>query len=650
MRIWGYLLIILNIAAAGAFTYFATAVWQKRSEWQFALFKQELVNRGLPLDATEPPADLDEGALPFDYPYGEQQRLTQIKPDTLKKLIPTGGAVLGDPSGTVTNQTDEVKRVEKVVFGQLDAIKDPAEKRLRQLILLLNLARNDEREGAYALLRDLPVPERRDVARQSLPFMGRTPAQVSALRALSALAGVNDALAPNTPAEEFRERSRLARIALAAWALAEVPYAVPAPLPPLTPSAAAAADETGEKKEDTPVAKYMVEFNRVRDVVEQLAKALTQEPADRMAIDAARKRLAELTEGDNAVKAAPAKAIIPYIAAVGGNALENAKDVEEAKAKLLELMNARATTEAERKAAHALADLLVPPAVKEQPDLEATQKAQAAQFAANLDAAAAESLRAYFEEAAAKPTTSEKLPPLDFGGTRSALAQYDAPRDPSQPLRVLRDPGQKRRDVAHLLYHLDAHLGGDAAVRAAWYKTFVRAPAEDEAEGYKLPAADEALLKARADWHKRVAAVVGLEAYVDAVEIQATNLNRMIPFLRSRIIEAQGSFEEEYQSVVLRTLYFARLLNVREAEVKEQTAIRDDKARQLKVRLDEQKVLEDELAKVTEVAKKATDKLAVKADEVFRITKQLGEAQDALIGLEEQLRTMETGGPKSKKK
>jgi hypothetical protein len=649
MRIWGYLLIILNIAAAGAFTYFATALWQKRSEWQFALFKQHLTNVGLPLDASEPPADLDEGALPFDYPYGEQQRLTQIKPDTLKKLIPTGGSVLGDSTGTVTNQTDEVKRVEKVVFGQLDAIKDPAEKRLRQLILLLNLARNEGREGAYALLRDLPVPERRDVTRQSLPFMGRTPAQVSALRALAALAGVNDALAPNTPAEVFRERSRLARIALAAWALTEVPYAVPAPLPPLTPPAPVAADETGEKKEDTPATKYKDEFKRVQDVVEQLAKALTKEPADRMAIDAARKRLAELTEGDNAVTAAPAKAIIPYIAAVGGNALENAKDVEEAKAKLLELMNARATTEAERKAARALADLLVPPAVKDQPDLEATQKAQTAQFAANLDAAAAESLRAYFEEAAAKPTTSEKLPALDFGGTRSALAQYDAPRDPSQPLRVLRDPGQKRRDVAHLLYHLDAHLGGDAAVRTAWYKTFVRVPAEDEAE-FKFPAADEALLKARADWHKRVAAVVGLEAYVDAVEIQATNLNRMIPFLRSRIIEAQGSFEEEYQSVVLRTLYFARLLNVREAEVKEQTAIRDDKAIQLKVRLDEQKVLEDELAKVTEVAKKATDKLTVKADEVFRITKQLGEAQDALIGLEEQLRTMETGGPKPKKK
>jgi hypothetical protein len=84
------------------------------------------------------------------------------------------------------------------------------------------------------------------------------------------------------------------------------------------------------------------------------------------------------------------------------------------------------------------------------------------------------------------------------------------------------------------------------------------------------------------------------------------------------------------------------------SEVKDQTGLRDDAKRQLMTRLAEQKVLEDELAKVTAAAKAAVDTLYAKVSELFQITKQLGDAQDALVGLEIQLRDMELGRQKQK--
>ena len=141
MRIWGYVLIFLNILAAGAFTYYATAVWSKRLDWQYALLKQEIVNRGLPLEASEVVADdIEENSVAFYYKYSNHT-IGQISKERLKKYLPSGGKVFGQASGDpVTNQTDEVKRVEKIVFDELGAIKDPLEKRSRMMILLLNLA------------------------------------------------------------------------------------------------------------------------------------------------------------------------------------------------------------------------------------------------------------------------------------------------------------------------------------------------------------------------------------------------------------------------------------------------------------------------------------------------------------------------------
>ena len=91
MRIWGYLLIVLNLAAAGAFIYFGLQVFNARTEWQYALLKQELINRGLPVEPAAPPAEeLDEGFVPFEFDYGASF-IHEISKKQLSRFIPPGG-------------------------------------------------------------------------------------------------------------------------------------------------------------------------------------------------------------------------------------------------------------------------------------------------------------------------------------------------------------------------------------------------------------------------------------------------------------------------------------------------------------------------------------------------------------------------------
>jgi len=157
MKVWGYVLIGLNFIAAGAFIFLASSLWKARTEWEYAFLKQELANNGLPLNGREkPPDDIDEGSVPFEF-QAQSFRYAELKKEQLAKLIPQGGPVLGIKGNEViANQTDEVKRVQPIVFGALDKIEKPADKRLRVMILLLNLARGMEREGDFALLRDYP--------------------------------------------------------------------------------------------------------------------------------------------------------------------------------------------------------------------------------------------------------------------------------------------------------------------------------------------------------------------------------------------------------------------------------------------------------------------------------------------------------------
>ncbi len=69
----------------------------------------------------------------------------------------------------------------------------------------------------------------------------------------------------------------------------------------------------------------------------------------------------------------------------------------------------------------------------------------------------------------------------------------------------------------------------------------------------------------------------------------------------------------------------------------------------LAVRQTEKKDLQDKLAAAKQLAIKNLAMLDAKVTELFLITKELGEAQDALLGLEQDLRDVELGSMEKKK-
>ena len=622
MRIWGYVLIFLNAASAGAFVYFAMSVMKARSEWQYALLKQELTNRGLPIDPTPPedaPYDLDNDSIPFRFQYDGAKELRQINKEKLKKLIPAGGDVLGTKEA-VASQTDEVKRVEKIVFAALDGLKG-TDKQQRQMILLLNLARGKaERSGVYALLRDLKIEKRRDAARREMAYLGRSAPQTSALFALAAVGDTHLAYGPNIPPADKQLRIRAGRKALITWAFSEVPYVAPDALPPTIPP----------PPTDVPAGP---EVNADRDALLEALKALQIEVdadmPDAAKVEDGKKRVLGLLEGDTKLKSDTAAILIPFIAEIATNLLNTEKDVADAKVKLVELLQLRSISEAEKEAMTAIADVMVPPA----PTGEQTEATLADK---NIDVVATKLLRTYFEEALAKPST-DKLAD-DFAKARIDLSM----------LKPVRDPGEQRRSIAHLLYHMDAHLGPNVDSRSMWYKAFI-APElgkegvpEPAADGkFKMRSADEDLLKNRSSWHLRVAAIVGLENYVPTVEAQASELSKMVQRLQDDLVKEQGYFESEYQAVVLQALFLAGQVDIRQAEILEQKLLLDTHKNQVAIRTGERNALKTDLDNAAATAKTALEKLAVRVDELFAITKELGEAQDALLGLELRLRDLE---------
>ncbi len=645
MKVWGYVLIGLNLIAAGAFTFLATSVWKARTEWQYALLRQELANIGLPPDGPDkPPEDIDEDSVPFDFQF-DNFRYTELKKAQLAKLIPQGGSVLGAKGGEIiANQTDEVKRVQSIVFGDINKIEKPADKRLRFTILLLNLARGMERQGDFALLRDYPryfallkqiyeapelekqtfewkvrLLERQEQlarAQRELAFLGKTAQQSSALQALNAVQQANKAFAPNVSPEDKKRYLKKWRDAVVAWARGQVWYAVPPP-PSSTPRAGAPA-ETLEKKDK--------DQDRLNDVLAALGPLMLSDEPDPTKVDEAKQRLLALLGGDDSIQRESAKIMVPFIAEVAANLLDSEEKVAEAKKKLVELLNLGATTEAEKKSLAATADLIVPP--KSEDGANEIQRVDTL-----IETAAVELLRSFFEEAIAKPSIDL---PADLAQARSKLTA----------LKPIRDAEAKRRAIAHLLYHLDAHVNAVGESRAAWYNLFVLgdAKAGTGADSFHLEAGDEELRKNRVAWHQRVAAVVGLESYVSAVEAQATQFKDMIEALRSRIGDEQGPFLTEYQYIVQQAKFLAGQLEIGQADVKAKELLRDDYKKQLAIREAEKAALIAQLDAVTANTKKALASLESKVADLFEVTKQLGETQDKLIKLEVNLREFEQLG------
>ena len=271
------------------------------------------------------------------------------------------------------------------------------------------------------------------------------------------------------------------------------------------------------------------------------------------------------------------------IAAAAVEPLTDQASVGRASAALLAYATGKKATEAEVAALTAVRALIDIPS-----GLQPAQQQQAAD--PNINTAATQLLTAKFDEAA--------LP---------AAAKAGATGDPV---------GAKARQIAHLLYHIDG-----------WR--------------YATPA----MAAARKDWHTRVAAVIGMPAYVRAAEAQASEYAEAAQRLVTVITEEQSEFEARYQAAVQRVLFLYTQWLALDTQLRATNAIRDDNVRLMNERKTERDALLQELAESREKAKVALEGLKRTQQDLFAIQTQLRDAQEALLVLEKELRRLELGTP-----
>ena len=245
------------------------------------------------------------------------------------------------------------------------------------------------------------------------------------------------------------------------------------------------------------------------------------------------------------------------------------------KAKLVDLTRVRARTDAEKKGLTAVADLILPAAEGDP--------------AALVDAAGAALLDQHF---------AEVLRPVSEGKQGEAYSE-----------------GAKRRQIAHVLVHLDAH---------------------------NHTGADDAGLKERKAWHQRVAAVVGLREYVRASEAQATQYSEAANRLLNVILDEQTAFEAEFQANVQRALFLSSQALTLDLQYQAQAARKDEHDKFLADRKDEKEKLDASLEKAKKDAKDTLAKLAEKERQLFELQKGLRDDQQRLFDMEKQLRELES--------
>lgn len=141
MSILGKVLAILCVVAAAAFLYLATADWQERQTWSYAVYRQDLALNGLPVDEEQKNAD---GVREVD----------KLSDDTVRQIFqPVGGA------GEKT-QIAEVRRLQQNLRGELDGLPDENQKRVWMMNRLVPLARTlGEREALEDQIRKGPIQD-----------------------------------------------------------------------------------------------------------------------------------------------------------------------------------------------------------------------------------------------------------------------------------------------------------------------------------------------------------------------------------------------------------------------------------------------------------------------------------------------------------
>ncbi|HEV3205092.1 MAG TPA: hypothetical protein VGY77_11940 [Gemmataceae bacterium] len=122
MSLLGKILAVLNVLAAATFFYLVAADWGERQKWTYAVFRQDLVIDGLPLD--ENAQDM-EGTKVVD----------KISPETVIDLFKTVGGV-GDKT-----QVAECRRVQNKLREEVEGAANDQAKREKLRNILVPLVR-----------------------------------------------------------------------------------------------------------------------------------------------------------------------------------------------------------------------------------------------------------------------------------------------------------------------------------------------------------------------------------------------------------------------------------------------------------------------------------------------------------------------------
>ncbi len=166
-----------------------------------------------------------------------------------------------------------------------------------------------------------------------------------------------------------------------------------------------------------------------------------------------------------------------------------------------------------------------------------------------------------------------------------------------------RDASDRRRRAAHLLIHLDKE----------------------------------------AAWQKRVALVVGLRAYLTAVQDQVNNLRDIAASVQQQIVLDQADFTESYE--VLKTLANERalLLDRQKGATADLAAQRNRDLEAVQQRLTQLQRRQQDLTDLQGQVAAALNQQAEVEKTLFDLEKQVGAAMDRNFQLEDRLRAAEKG-------
>ena len=224
MSVLGKVLIVFNLLAAGAFTYFTLENWKVRKDLTRAAFVNDIRLNGLPVEPpAAPPAGLDSDHAPFRRDINKVPYESAPK-ETLEAALNPGDEIFGaSGSDKVYDQTAEIKRVQGKVFAHIPAAAQDMNPRFQWLrAYCQSIARTGaERDGVNAIF-DMRDPTRAYAARRDLALAARSESQVSALRAVAEISTLDDPQLAAAPEAVRATRIAAARDAVKRFAIGEI--------------------------------------------------------------------------------------------------------------------------------------------------------------------------------------------------------------------------------------------------------------------------------------------------------------------------------------------------------------------------------------------------------------------------------------------